>query len=158
MITTQARRKKARRRLSINHRLRHIPVAHGREDTAKRYPGPSFYYEALAALQDSRQDGQLHIPTFDALVASCAEVLSEAPDVLTGEERIRVYRMLQLEVRPDPEGYEVSGAFRTDRPTGRGRSASTKRAELRFCALLTEGNSRMIFFREGFGRLKENLA
>ena len=48
--------------------------------------------------------------------------------------------------------------FRRFGPTGRGRSDSTKRAELRFCALLTEGSSRMIFYREGYGRLKDNLA
>ena len=53
----------------------------------------------------------------DALVASYAEAL----DGLSGEERTRVYRMLQLEVRPDPEGYEVSGAFCSKRPMGRGR-------------------------------------
>jgi hypothetical protein len=53
-----------RRRLSINHRLRHNLMAHGHEETPKRYPGPSFYDEALAALQHSRQDGEIHIPTF----------------------------------------------------------------------------------------------
>jgi hypothetical protein len=37
----------------------------------------------------------------------------------------------------------------------RRRFESTKPTALRFCALLTEGDSRMIFHREGFGRLKE---
>jgi hypothetical protein len=32
---------------------------------------------------------------------------------LTGEERNRVYRMVRLEVRPCPKGYEVKGAFST---------------------------------------------
>ncbi len=70
---------------------------------------------------------------------------------------MRVYEMLQLEVRPDPEGYEVSGAFCSKRPRGRRRSDSTKPTELRFSALLTEGEPRVRFHREGFGRLKEDL-
>jgi hypothetical protein len=94
----------------------------------------------------------------DALVASYAEVLPEALEGLSGEERTRVYRMLQLEVRPDPEGYEVSGVLCNSRPRGRRRFDSTKPAELRFCALLTEGDSRVIFHREGFGQLKEDSA
>jgi hypothetical protein len=32
---------------------------------------------------------------------------------LTGEERHKLYRMLQLEITPSDEGYEVSGAFCT---------------------------------------------
>ena len=32
---------------------------------------------------------------------------------LDGEEKNRLYRMLQLEVTPSEEGYEVSGAFCT---------------------------------------------
>jgi hypothetical protein len=55
----------------------------------------------------------------DALLASYAEPVPEALDSLSGEERMRVYEMLQLEVRPDPEGYEVSGAFCSRRPRGR---------------------------------------
>jgi len=47
----------------------------------------------------------------DALVVSYAEAVPEALDGLSGEERSRVYRMLQLAIRPDPEGYEVSGAL-----------------------------------------------
>ncbi len=57
----------------------------------------------------------------DALLASYAEVVPEALDGLSGEERMRVYEMLQVEVRPDPEGYEVSGAFCSRRPRGRCR-------------------------------------
>jgi hypothetical protein len=37
---------------------------------------------------------------------------------LSGDERSRVYRVQQLEVRPDPEGYEVSRALCNSRPTG----------------------------------------
>jgi hypothetical protein len=57
----------------------------------------------------------------DALLASYAEVVPEALGGLSGEERMRVYEMLQVEVRPDPEGYEVSGAFCSKRPRGRCR-------------------------------------
>ena len=57
----------------------------------------------------------------DALLASYAEVVPEALDGLSGEERMRVYELLQLEVRPDPEGYEVSGVLCNSRPMGRGR-------------------------------------
>ncbi len=70
------------------------------------------------------------------LLAAYAEVLAEALDALSGEERMRVYRMLQEEVRPNPEGYEVSGALCNRRPRGRHRSQSTKPPELRFHALL----------------------
>ena len=57
----------------------------------------------------------------DALLASYAEAVPEALGGLSGEERMRVYEMLQLEVRPDPEGYEVSGALCSRRPRGRCR-------------------------------------
>ena len=57
---------------------------------------------------------------------------------------MRVYEVLQLEVRPDPEGYEVSGAFCNRRPRGRGRSDSTKRTELRFRALLLKGGTQKV--------------
>jgi Zn-dependent protease with chaperone function len=57
----------------------------------------------------------------DALLASYAEALPEALDSLSGEERMRVYEMLQLEVRPDPEGYEVRGVLCNSRPRGRRR-------------------------------------
>ena len=57
----------------------------------------------------------------DALLAAYMEMVPDALDGLSGEERSRVYQMLQLEVRPDPEGYEVSGALCSRRPTGRRR-------------------------------------
>ena len=40
-----------------------------------------------------------------------AEMVPEALDDLTGEEKNRVYRMLCLEVAPRPEGYDVSGVL-----------------------------------------------
>jgi hypothetical protein len=57
----------------------------------------------------------------DTLLASYAEVVPETLDGLSGEKRMRVYEMLQLEVRPDKEGYEVSGVLCSRRPRGRRR-------------------------------------
>jgi Recombinase zinc beta ribbon domain len=57
----------------------------------------------------------------DALLASYAEVVPEALGGLTGDERMRVYEMLQLEVVPAPEGYEVRGVLCSRRPRGRRR-------------------------------------
>jgi hypothetical protein len=59
----------------------------------------------------------------DSLVASYAATVPEALDSLAGEERSRVYRMLNLEVKPGAEGYEVSGALCNSQPTGKYRSA-----------------------------------
>jgi hypothetical protein len=126
----------------------------------------------LAKLEETRRAAEAELAALDAreervreleadrhaLLASYAEMVPEALEGLSGEERMRVYEMLQLEVRHDPEGYEISGAFCSKRPRGRRRFDSTKPAELRFCALLTEGDSRVIFHREGFGQLKEDLA
>jgi hypothetical protein len=49
----------------------------------------------------------------DALLEGMAETASDALNTLTGEERHKLYRMLQLEITPSDEGYEVSGAFCT---------------------------------------------
>jgi hypothetical protein len=57
----------------------------------------------------------------DALIASYAEVVPEALDALSGEDRMRVYELLQLEVECDMEGYEVSGVLCSKRPMGRHR-------------------------------------
>ena len=47
----------------------------------------------------------------DVLLGYLTSVVPVELDGLTGEERNRVYRMLRLEVRPCPKGYEVKGAF-----------------------------------------------
>jgi site-specific DNA recombinase len=78
--------------------------------------------EAEVAALDAREERVRELEADrEALLASYAEVVPEALDGLSGEERMRVYEMLQLEVKPDPEGYEVSGAFCNSRPTGRRR-------------------------------------
>ena len=65
----------------------------------------------LAALNDHSRRVQDLEEDRDALLESTAEMVPEALDSLTGEERSRVYRMLRLEVMPSAEGYDVSGAF-----------------------------------------------
>ncbi len=47
------------------------------------------------------------------LLESMAGMVSEALDVLTGEERNRIYGMLRLEVTPNTEGYGISDALCT---------------------------------------------
>ena len=47
----------------------------------------------------------------EALMRSMAEIIPDALDDLTSQERNKIYRMLRLEVAPIEEGYEVSGAF-----------------------------------------------
>jgi hypothetical protein len=81
----------------------------------------------LAAL-DAREERVRELEADrDALLASYAEVVPEALEGLSGEERMRVYEMLQLEVRPDPEGYEVSGALCNRRPRGTRSSVFAQR-------------------------------
>jgi site-specific DNA recombinase len=47
----------------------------------------------------------------EALLKSMAEIVPDALEDLTSQERNKIYRMLRLEVAPVEEGYEVSGAF-----------------------------------------------
>jgi hypothetical protein len=49
----------------------------------------------------------------DAAIESYAEILPDALDALSGEERRRLYGMLRLEVAPTPDGPEVCGALVT---------------------------------------------
>jgi hypothetical protein len=61
----------------------------------------------------------------DTLVRDVADMMPEALDGLSGEERRRLYGMLRIEVTPIPEGFRVSGAlsdtFRSFGPRGRRR-------------------------------------
>ena len=47
----------------------------------------------------------------DVLLESLANMVPEALDTLEPEERSRIYRMLQLEIIPSPQGLRVSGAL-----------------------------------------------
>jgi site-specific DNA recombinase len=67
----------------------------------------------LATLKDHRRRVQDLEQDRDALLESMAEMVPEALDSLTGEEKSRTYRMLRLEVTPTTEGYDVSGALCT---------------------------------------------
>ena len=67
--------------------------------------------ERVARLEEDR----------DALLASMVETVSKGLDDLTSEEKNMVYTILRLEVTPDTEGYEVSGALCSSGPTGRRR-------------------------------------
>src|SRR5215211_8706272 len=69
--------------------------------------------QELAALKDHRRRVQDLDQDREALLESMAEMVPEALDSLTGEEKSRVYRMLRLEVTPTTEGYDVSGAICT---------------------------------------------
>ena len=69
--------------------------------------------QELAAVKDHRRRVQELEQDRDALLESMAEMVPEALDSLTGEEKSRVYRMLRLEVTPTTEGYDVSGAICT---------------------------------------------
>jgi hypothetical protein len=72
-----------------------------------------------------------------SLIASYTATVPEALDGLSGEERSRVYEMLQLEVKPDAEGYKVRGALCNSEPTGRCRSRCSSGS--RVCGLCTFG-------------------
>jgi hypothetical protein len=54
----------------------------------------------------------------DALLESWAELVPASLETLSGLERNKVYRMLNLLVSPSPEGYEVSGSFCIMEPCG----------------------------------------
>jgi hypothetical protein len=67
----------------------------------------------LAARKDHRRRVQDLEQDRDAILESMAEMVPEALNNLTGEEKSRTYRMLRLEVTPTTEGYDVSGALCT---------------------------------------------
>jgi hypothetical protein len=75
----------------------------------------------LVALTSSAERARELEAYREELVTVNAETVPEALDGLSGVERGRVYEMLRLEVKPDPEVYEISGAFCSRRPTGRRR-------------------------------------
>jgi hypothetical protein len=78
--------------------------------------------EARLGALDAREERARELEADrEAILGSYAEVVPEALDGLSGEERMRVYKMLQLEVKPDTEGFEVSGTFCSRRPRGRPR-------------------------------------
>jgi site-specific DNA recombinase len=67
----------------------------------------------LAAIKDHRRRVEDLVKDRDTLLEDMAEMVPEALDSLTGEEKNKIYRMLRLEVTPTAEGYAISGALCT---------------------------------------------
>ena len=65
-------------------------------------------------------------------------MVPRALDELSGKESGRLYVMLRLEVKPTPEGYEVSGVFCTLGSSPTPEPKSTKQSELTFPASLAD--------------------
>ena len=88
--------------------------------------------EKLKELEDKRRIAEAGLETVrireqreeeleadrDALLEYMAETVPEGLESLTGEERNEVYRMLKLEITPEPEGYEVQGVLCTSEAMG----------------------------------------
>jgi len=72
----------------------------------------------LEALRNQKEHLEELEKDRDALLESWAEMVPSGLENLSGVERNKVYRMLNLLVTPTPEGYEVSGAFCTLGPCG----------------------------------------
>jgi hypothetical protein len=91
----------------------------------------------LAALGD-RQERVAELESDrDALVRYVAE-LPIALDELTGEERNSIYRMLRLEIKLTPEGYEITGAILHKGTDKLASILNYKTPEVMFRALLRE--------------------
>jgi site-specific DNA recombinase len=97
----------------------------------------------LASLRNRQQRvGELEKDR-DALLQSMSEMVPAALDDLAGEEKNRLYQMLQLEVMPSEEGYEVSGAFCTSGFTSKGlrqKELPTQYSLQKVAKLLAEGS------------------
>jgi site-specific DNA recombinase len=72
----------------------------------------------LAGLKDFQERVEKLEEDRDALLESMSQMVPEALDDLTGEERNKVYRMLRLEVTPTAEGFAVTGALRASLQNG----------------------------------------
>jgi site-specific DNA recombinase len=72
---------------------------------------------AIAALRDSQERVMALEKDRDALIEAYSETVPEDLEHHTGDERNTLYRMLQLEVTPTPQGfYKVVGAFCSAEP------------------------------------------
>jgi site-specific DNA recombinase len=72
---------------------------------------------AIAAVRDTQERVEALEKDRDALIETYSQTMPEDLDNLTGDERNTLYRMLQLEVTPTPEGsYRVIGAFCSAEP------------------------------------------
>jgi site-specific DNA recombinase len=84
------------------------------EDTCKVVRGE---LDALAGRMECAEQLERDL---DALLEQTSGVEPEDLDVLTGNERNEIYRMLRLEITPSGEGFAITGVFRTDRLLSRG--------------------------------------
>ena len=69
-------------------------------------------------------------------LASPAQIITEALDELSGDERNAIYRILRLEMIQLPEGLQVSGVLLPSRTQSYGWALEAKNGGLRFRALL----------------------
>lgn len=67
----------------------------------------------LSGLSERQQRAQDLERDREALSRLCSEVVPQALEDLTWEERAHVYRLVKLEVVPTEEGFQASGAFCT---------------------------------------------
>ena len=72
----------------------------------------------LEALRNQKEHLEELEKDRDVLLESWAEMVPASLESLSGLERNKIYRMLNLLVTPAPEGYEVSGAFCSMEPCG----------------------------------------
>ncbi|MDQ3925026.1 MAG: hypothetical protein M3309_14115 [Actinomycetota bacterium] len=82
--------------------------------------------QELQALKTHRERMDDLENDYVAVLESMSQIVPEALNSLTGEERNRIYRMMRLEVSPASAGYEVNGAFCTSE-TRWGSGAAKKR-------------------------------
>jgi site-specific DNA recombinase len=81
----------------------------------------------IAALQRSQKRTEELKEDREAVLASLTDLVPQALDSLTGEERNRLYRMLRMEITPTPEGFNATGVFCSTKPTAAGEKAPRER-------------------------------
>jgi DNA repair exonuclease SbcCD ATPase subunit len=86
----------------------------------------------IAALQRSQKRTEELKEDREAVLASLTDLVPQALDSLTGEERNKLYRMLRMEITPTPEGFNATGVFCSTKPTSADRFQNAKNRELHF--------------------------
>ena len=80
----------------------------------------------IAALQRSQKRTEELKEDREAVLASLTDLVPQALDSLTGEERNKLYRMLRMEITPTPEGSNATGVFVQRNPPQRIGSKTQK--------------------------------
>ena len=65
----------------------------------------------ITALQRSQKRTEELKEDREAVLAYPTDLVPQALDSLTGEERNRLYRMLHIEITPTSEGFNATGVF-----------------------------------------------